>query len=167
MKILTGLSEKLGASVSDPAADHLFQIREESEAKFLSEEKAQEFHHVVAQLLFLAMRARRDIQTAVAFLTTRVKRPDEDNWGKLRRVLKYLLGTRYMKLTLSVDDLSMIRWWVDALDRTHYDMKGHTGSLMSLGQGAIISGSRKQKINVRSSTESALVALDDALPLIL
>ena len=46
-------------------------------------------------------------------------------------------------------------------------MKGHTGTLMSLGQGAIISGLRKQKINVKSSTESELVALDDALPLIL
>ena len=34
LKILTGFSEKLGASVSDPAADHLFQIREESKAKF-------------------------------------------------------------------------------------------------------------------------------------
>ena len=119
------------------------------------------------QLLFLATRARRNIQTAVAFLTTRVKRPDKDDWGKLRRVLKYLQGTRYMKLTLSVDDLSMIRWWVDASDRTHHDMKGHTGTLMSLGQGAIISGSRKQKINVKSSTESELVALDNDLPLIL
>ena len=47
-KIHTSFSEKLGASVSDPAADHLFQIQDESKAKFLSEEKAQEFHHVVA-----------------------------------------------------------------------------------------------------------------------
>ena len=39
------------------------------------------FHHSVAQLLFLACRARRDIQVAVAFLTTRVKKPDEDDWG--------------------------------------------------------------------------------------
>jgi len=47
----------------------------------------------VAQLLFVTMRCRRDIQTAVAFLTTRVKEPDEDDWAKLKRVLKYLHGT--------------------------------------------------------------------------
>jgi hypothetical protein len=43
-------------------------------------------------------RARQEIQTAVAFLTTRVKNPDEDDRGKLKRVLKYLNGTRYLKL---------------------------------------------------------------------
>jgi hypothetical protein len=52
----------------------------------------------VAQLLFMSTRARQDIQTAVAFLTTRVKNPDENDWGKLKRVLKYLNGTRYLKL---------------------------------------------------------------------
>ena len=46
----------------------------------------------MAQLLFMATRARWDIQTAVSFLTTRVKSPDEDDWGKLKWVLKYLTG---------------------------------------------------------------------------
>jgi hypothetical protein len=46
----------------------------------------------------MATRARQDIQTAVVFFTTRVKSPDEDGWGKLKRVLKYLNGTRYLKL---------------------------------------------------------------------
>ncbi len=45
------------------------------------------FHYTVAQLLKLSTRARRDIQTPVAFLTTRVKEPDEDDWGKLKQVL--------------------------------------------------------------------------------
>jgi hypothetical protein len=44
----------------------------------------------------MATRARREIQTAVAFLTTRVKNPEEDDWDKLRRVLKYLNGTKYL-----------------------------------------------------------------------
>ena len=39
--------------------------------------------------------------------------------------------------------------------------------MMSLGGGAVVGGSRKQKLNVKSSTKSELVALDDALPLIL
>ena len=59
-----------------PAADHLFSVRDAEEAKYLPEEKAITFHHNTAQLLFLSSQARRDIQTAVSFLTTRVKKPD-------------------------------------------------------------------------------------------
>ncbi|KAL7526417.1 hypothetical protein ACHAWF_001760, partial [Thalassiosira exigua] len=46
-----------------------------NDARYLPEEQAQQFHTTVAQLLFLSARARRDIQTAVGFLTTRVKAP--------------------------------------------------------------------------------------------
>ncbi len=38
---------------------------------------------------------------------TRVKSPDEDDWGKLKHVLKYLNGTKYLKLRLTMDNLSM------------------------------------------------------------
>ena len=50
---------------------------------------------------------------------------------------------------------------------THKDCKGHTGAMMSLGGGAVISSSQKQKMNTKSSTELELVELDDALTTIL
>ena len=62
-----------------PAADHLFTVRDEKEARALKEERALVFRHTVAQLLFMPTRARCDIQMAVAFLTTRVKSPEEDD----------------------------------------------------------------------------------------
>jgi hypothetical protein len=46
--------------------------------------------HSVAPLLFLCERARPDIQRAVAFLSTRVKDPDEDDFKKLRQGMQYL-----------------------------------------------------------------------------
>ena len=88
--IINGFSKDIGKPAPCPAAAHLFQVRDEKDTEYISEEKAREFHHVTAQLLFLCNRAHRDIQTAVAFLTTRVNRPDIDDWGKLCRVLKYL-----------------------------------------------------------------------------
>eukprot|EP00970_Alexandrium_tamarense_P015266 scaffold4923_cov115-Alexandrium_tamarense.AAC.1 len=166
-KIIDGFPDMIEKTSASPASDHLFQVRDEAEAKLLPEEQADAFHTTVAQLLFLSARARRDIQTAVAFLTTRVKQPDEDDWGKLKRVLKYLNGTRHMKLTLSVDKLSVVKWWVDASYNIHEDCKGHTGAMMSLGKGAVMSFSRKQKLNVRSSTEVELVGIDDSMPWIL
>jgi hypothetical protein len=44
---------------------------------------------------------------------------DEDDWGKLKRVLKYLNGTRRLKLTLSAKSLSILQWYVDASHQTH------------------------------------------------
>ena len=37
------------------------------------------------------------------FLKMRVNKPDEDDWMKLKRWLKYLKGKKHMKLTISVD----------------------------------------------------------------
>jgi hypothetical protein len=72
---------------------------------------ADAFHHTVYQLLFAANRARQDIQTAVSFLTTQVKAPDKDDWGKLVRVLKNIHGPQYMKLILSADKINFIVHW--------------------------------------------------------
>jgi hypothetical protein len=67
-----------------PALEHLSDVRPDGERTLLNEEQAREFHHVVAQLLFASARSRKYIQTSVSFLTTRVKQPDEDAWGKLK-----------------------------------------------------------------------------------
>jgi hypothetical protein len=52
----------------------------------LDEETGKVFHNFVAKCLFLTKRARPDIHTAVAFLTTWVKKPDKDDWKKLQRI---------------------------------------------------------------------------------
>ena len=166
-KIHEDFPEFIDKSAPAPHNDYLFKVRDEDEAKFLPEEQAVLFHHSVAQLLFLACRARRDIQVAVAFLTTRVKKPDEDDWGELRRILQYLKGTRTLPLRLTVDNLTYSKWFIDASHAVHWDCKGQTGAGMTLGEGAVISSSKKQKINTRSSTETELVGVDDAMPTVL
>eukprot|EP00804_Cyclotella_cryptica_P003532 CCRYP_002153-RB/>CCRYP_002153-RB protein AED:0.61 eAED:0.32 QI:0/-1/0/1/-1/1/1/0/615 len=164
-EVINGFPEVIEGTAATPAADYLFQTREDG--KKLPEEQAAAFHRTTAQLLFLSGRARRDIQTAVAFLTTRVKQPDEDDWGKLKRVLRYLNGTKEMGLRLGVENMGLVRWYVDASYATHEDCKGHTGAMMTMGTGAAISISRKQKTNARSSTEAELIGVYDALPSIL
>jgi hypothetical protein len=77
--VISDFPELIQGRAATPAHDKLFVVREEGEGRKLSEEQALVFHHTVAQLLFMATRARQDIQTAVAFLTTRVKSPDEDD----------------------------------------------------------------------------------------
>ena len=118
-KILISFPENIiGISVS-PSVEHLFKVRDDKDTKYLPEEQAQSFHHTTAQLLFICSRSRRNIETTVAFLTTRVRQTDEDDWGKLKMVLVYLNSTRHMKLNLAVDNMYLIRWWVYASYNVH------------------------------------------------
>ncbi len=90
--------------------------------------------------------------------------PDEDNRGKLKRVLKYLNGTKYLRLNLSVDDLGLLKWYVDASHNVHWDCRGHGGAMFTLGKGATSSYSRKAKFGTRSMTETKLVMADMYMP---
>jgi hypothetical protein len=90
----------------------------------------------------------------------RVKSPDEDDWGKLKQVLKYLNGTKYLKLNLSVDDLGFLKWYADASHNVHWDCNGHGGAMFTLGKEATSSYSRKVKLSTCSLTETELVTTD-------
>ena len=69
-----------------------------------------------------------------------------------------------MKLTLGVDGLNILKWFIDSAHQMHEDCKGHTGGALTLGQGTVISKSPGQKMNTKSSSETELVGVDDLLP---
>ncbi len=162
--VIMGFPEMITGKVATPVGDYLFTIQDKKEAKPLEQERRTVFHHTVAQLCFMLTQARRDIQTAVAFLTTWVIAPDEDDWGKLKQVLKYLNGTKHLKLTLSIEDLGLLKWYVDGSHNIHWDCKGHGGAMFTIGRGSTSSYSRKIKLNTRSSAEIELVAADMYMP---
>ena len=137
--IIDGFPELITGKAATPAADHLFSVRDADEAKYPPGEKAIAFHHTTAQLLFLSSRARRNIHTAVSLSTMSVKKPDKDGWGKLKRALKYLNGTIRLKLTLTIESMGVIKWFVDGSHNTHWDCKGHGGAMMVMGCGDISS----------------------------
>ena len=67
-------------------------------------------------------------------------------------------------LILKVDDVGIIKWYVDAIYAIHNDCCGHTGALMTFGRWAVTTFSQKQKRNTKSSTEAELLGVDDTLP---
>lgn len=142
-----------------PWNDNLFKVSEN--VTKLDKTRAEQFHTVVAQGLFLCKRARPDISPAIAFLTTRVKNPDEEDWEKLVRMMKFLKYSRKDVLTLQANGDGKLKWYADASFAVHPDYKSHTGAIMTMGKGAVQSISRKQKMNSRSSTEAELIAADD------
>jgi hypothetical protein len=164
--ILLEAREDMEGVATSPAAEHLFKVND-TDPDGLSEKDAQYFHTMTAKLLFLSKRARPDLQQAVAFLTTRVRKPDLDDYKKLSRVIKYLRGDPHLLLMLEADDKGVMKWWVDASFAVHPDMKSHTGATASLGKGSVYSTSTRQKLNTKSSTEAELVAVNDVMPMVL
>ena len=69
-------------------------------------------------------------------------------------VLEYPNGTKHMKLTLEVESLSTLNWFIDTSYQVHDDCKGHTGGTLTLGKGTTTSIYRGQKTNTKSSTET-------------
>ena len=151
--------------VNTPAAVNLFVVDEECQK--LNKKDMEIFHSIVAKLPFVGERARPDIMAAIAFLTTRVSRSDEDNWKRLERLLSYVHNTHELKLTPSAESMSSVKWWVDTSYGVHQDMKSHAGGSLSLGRGVLFSKSTKQKLNSKSSTEAELATSSEVLPQIL
>ena len=85
-----------------PEGNHLLKVNDACEK--LCERDKIIFHCLVAKRLFLSKRAGPDIQPIIAFLTTRVRNPDEDDWKKLRRLSSYLDATiKNVKLHLNAN----------------------------------------------------------------
>ena len=116
-KMCEDFPHELDGEAKTPAAEFLFKVNEK--AKKLSPELRQDFHTFVAKGLFLCKRARPDIQTTIAFLTTRVQDTDEDNWKKLLYLLKHLKGTSDLVLPLEASKCNFLKWYVDAAYAVH------------------------------------------------
>ena len=161
LKAIDMFLDDITRDAATPATPYLFKNRG---AKDLDEKRADNFHSVTALLLFISRRSRLDIQTAVAYLCTRVAKPNEDDWKKLKRVLQYLRGSIDLVLTLGADDIANMQAWVDVAYAVHEDCKSHTGGVMSWGWGVVLSMCKKQKLNTKSSTEGEIVGVSDYLP---
>ena len=104
---------------------------------------------------------------AVSFLTKIFKLLDEDEWGKLNRVLKYLKATKHMKITFRVQSLSLVRWWIYVSYNTHKNWRGHTDVMTILGRVTVLRFSLKHKLNVKSSTERGILVVHNEMSLVL
>ena len=113
------------------APENLFKIDENSEN--LNTLQSTAFHHIVAKALYLVKRERPDALLAIAFLTTRVRAPDVDDWKKLNNLIEYFLATVDLPLILGADGTGILNWYVDASFAVHANMRGHTGGALTMG----------------------------------
>lgn len=164
-KMLDDFPIAIKKGVTSPWTERLFKVDDDS--TLLSDDRSKTFYTFVMKGMFVCKRARPDIQPAIAFLSTRVRAPTEQDWTKLMRLMAFLQHTQNDVLTLEVDDKQSIEWHVDAAFAVHPDYRGHTGAISTLGKGAFSALSTKQKVNARSSTEAELIGIDDVISKIL
>ena len=110
-------------SVASPATNSLFEVA--SDSPLLDSEGKDRFHSRVAKLLYLAKRVRPDLLTAIAFLSTRVQSPTEDDEKKLWRVLNFLNSSKDKQLLLKPDQGICVSAYVDASHAVHTERRSH------------------------------------------
>ena len=93
--------------------DHLLKVHNDIKTRYLPDKQAQNFYHTVARLIFMSARERQYIYMAPSFITIHVQKPDEDNWVKLKYILKYLKLMRKLELNLIIVDISVVEFWLD------------------------------------------------------
>ena len=91
------------------AAEHLINVCYENRTQYQQWEKPQDFHHIVEQLILTTFRACQEIQTEVELLTTRVKKPYEEHWEKIKNLLKYIKVMSKLNITVTVGDVSVVK----------------------------------------------------------
>ena len=113
-----------------PAPENLFTVNEDCEK--LPKEMAADFHTIVAKMLYVTKRARPDTCLSVAFLTTRVRAPDRDDWEKLRHLIEYLRKDNIRPLVLGADNDGLLMWYVDASFAVHPNCEGTEQNILAI-----------------------------------
>ena len=122
--------------------------------------------------LLLWPRSRCKILLPTVFFCsiTRLKQPTEEDLGKLTYCLEWPNGHRSGGICVSNDsepDDQKVYVWADASDNSHFDAKGHSGIVISIGRKnccPIYVTSKKQTLVARSSTEAEIIAVYTSLP---
>ena len=125
-------------------------------------ENNHEYRKLIGMLLYIVVNTRPDIAASIAILSKKVEQPRNIDMNELKRVIRYLKGTRELKLKLNdkrnnnekLIAFSDANW---AEDRT--DRKSTSGHYCNLNGGTISWFSRKQNIIALSSCEAEYVAL--------
>ena len=128
--------------VSTPAALDLF---DKGSGALLGKEKREIFHSVITKGIFICTRSRPDGLPTVGVLAGQVCEPNQSDWDKGRRLVRYFACTCDLHLILRYDGLKICKWSVDFAFVVHPDFKSHSGGLMMISKtgGGIASNTKK------------------------
>ena len=123
---------------------------------------------LLGELQFLSNATRPDISYAVNRLAAYTANPSLQHVGAIKRLLRYLKGTRNLGIKYSVQrdqnlqDQNLFFGYADAAYANTDDYKSTSGYVFVVNNGAITWRSKKQTTIALSSTESEYIALSEA-----
>lgn len=122
-----------------------------------------EYRKLIGMLLYISSNTRPDIAASVSILSQKTSNPSSLDMNEVKRVIRYLKGTRDMQLKVSnksneliLEAFSDANWAEDRSDR-----KSNSGYIFMLGGGTVSWCCRKQSCVSQSSTEAEYYALGE------
>ncbi|XP_037806567.1 secreted RxLR effector protein 161-like [Lucilia sericata] len=124
-----------------------------------------EYQSLLGSLLYIAVNTRPDICASVAILARKTCNPNQEDWNELKRVAKYLKGTRNLYLNLSENGSgsNLLVGYADAnWAECRIDRKSNSGYIFLLNNSAVSWACKKQTTVSLSTTEAEFIALSEA-----
>jgi hypothetical protein len=126
--------------------------------------RSNSYAQLLGELQFIANATRPDICYAINRLASYTANPSMQHQTALKRVLRYLSGTRTKGITYKPLADAEIPFWgyADAAYKNREDGKSTTGYVFIAAGGAITWRSGKQSVTATSSMEAEYIALWEA-----
>ena len=116
----------------------------------------------VGSLMYVMLCTRPDICYAVGIVSRYQSNPGRKHWEAVKHILKYLRRTRNYMLVYSGKDLNPIGYTDSDFQKDQDDRKSTSGSVFTLGGGAIVWRSVKQSSTADSTMEAEYIAACEA-----
>jgi len=143
------------ASISTPADPHIRLLKSPPEHQ-ADQMNQQRYQSAVGSLMFAMIGTRPDIAFAVSAVSQHNTNPGETHWTAVRRIFRYLSGTRNLGLNYGSGPCG---GYTDADWGAGEDRRSIGGYVFMINGGAVSWTSKKQHSVALSSTEAEYMAL--------
>ena len=116
------------------------------------------YREAIGSLMWAAVATWPDIAFAVSSLSQFLENPGEIHWKAVKRVMRYLKGTKNYKLTLGINHDSLLGY-ADANWASQDHRHSISAYIFQINGGSISWSCQKQNIVALSSTEAEFIAL--------
>ena len=115
------------------------------------------YREAVGSLMYAAMGTRPDIAFATSTVAQFSDNPGWIHWEAVKRIYRYLLGTKELELTYGGDDRGLVGY-VDADGASQDHRRAISGYVFMVDGGAVSWSSKKQELVTLSTAEAEYVA---------
>jgi hypothetical protein len=140
---------------------HLSSAQSPSSTQEIAMMRDVPYLEAIGSLMWACLGTRPDIAFAVTTLSRFSKNPGEAHWAAVKRVFRYLKGTKELWLTYGGEQRELVGF-ADADGSMAEDRKAISGYAFLLNGGAVSWSCKKQEIVSLSTTESEYVAATHA-----